>query len=96
MFGFFRSFDRLPRDERGNMAVIFGIALLPLLSFTGAAIDYSRANNARTSMQSSLDSVALMLLKDLTQGLIKASDVQTKAQDYFNALYTNKDAAQSG
>jgi Flp pilus assembly protein TadG len=95
MLGFFRLLDRLRRDQRGNIAVIFAIALLPLLSFTGAAIDYSRANNARTSMQSSLDSVALMLSKDLTQGLIKASEVQTKAQDYFNALYTNKDAAQS-
>jgi hypothetical protein len=43
-------------------------------------------------MQSTLDSVALMLSKDLTQGLIKASDINTKAHDYFNALYTNKDA----
>ncbi|GAC1505955.1 MAG: hypothetical protein NVS2B1_15630 [Bradyrhizobium sp.] len=95
MLGFFRLLDRLRRDQRGNIAVIFAIALLPLVSFTGAAIDYSRANNARTSMQSALDSVALMLSKDLTQGLIKASDINTKAQDYFNALYTNKDAAQS-
>jgi Flp pilus assembly protein TadG len=92
MLGFFRLLDRLRRDQRGNIAVIFAIALLPLLSFTGAAIDYSRANNARTSMQSTLDSVALMLSKDLSQSLIKASDINTKAQDYFNALYTNKDA----
>jgi Flp pilus assembly protein TadG len=92
MLGFFSLLDRLRRDQRGNIAVIFAIALLPLLSFTGAAIDYSRANNARTSMQSTLDSVALMLSKDLSQSLIKASDINTKAQDYFNALYTNKDA----
>ena len=72
MLGFFRLLDRLRRDQRGNIAVVFAIALLPLLSFTGAAIDYSRANNARTSMQSSLDSVALMLSKDLTQGLIES------------------------
>jgi Flp pilus assembly protein TadG len=92
MLGFFRLLDRLRRDQRGNIAVIFAIALLPLLSFTGAAIDYSRANNARTSMQSTLDSVALMLSKDLSQSLIKASDISAKAHDYFNALYTNKDA----
>src|SRR3954470_1902141 len=29
------------RDERGNIAIIFAIALLPILSFVGAAIDYS-------------------------------------------------------
>lgn len=28
---------RLARDERGNIAVIFAIALLPVLSFVGAA-----------------------------------------------------------
>jgi uncharacterized protein YegL len=34
----------------------------------------------------------LMLSKDLSQSLIKASDINAKAQAYFNALYTNKDA----
>src|SRR6195952_4682643 len=92
MLGFFRLLGRLRKDQRGNIAVIFAIALLPLVSLTGAAIDYSRANNARTSMQSALDSVALMLSKDLSQSLIKASDINAKAQAYFNALYTNKDA----
>ncbi|MEA2921264.1 MAG: hypothetical protein QOF07_1227 [Bradyrhizobium sp.] len=87
-----RLLDRLRRDQRGNIAVIFAIALLPLIGFMGAAIDYSRANNARTAMQSALDSVALMVSKDLTQGLITAADVDTKAKAYFAALYTNKDA----
>ena len=92
MLAFFRFLDRLRRDQRGNIAVIFAIALLPLIGFMGAAIDYSRANNARTAMQSALDSVALMVSKDLTQGLITTSDVDAKAKAYFTALYTNKDA----
>src|SRR6202048_3867591 len=92
MLAFFRLLDRLRRDQRGNIAVIFSIALLPLIGFMGAAIDYSRANNARTAMQSALDSVALMVSKDLTQGLITTSDVDAKAKAYFTALYTNKDA----
>jgi Flp pilus assembly protein TadG len=83
---------RFRADQRGNIAVIFAIALLPLLSFVGAAIDYSRAGHARSSMQSALDSVALMVAKDLTQGLIRTTDINTKAQDYFRALYTSKDA----
>jgi Flp pilus assembly protein TadG len=83
---------RFRADQRGNIAVIFAIALLPMLSFVGAAIDYSRAGHARSSMQSALDSVALMVAKDLTQGLIKTTDINTKAQDYFKGLYTSKDA----
>src|SRR5437868_4915835 len=83
---------RFAADKDGNIAVIFAIALLPILGFVGAAVDYTRANAARSSMQAALDSTALMVSKDLTQGIITTSDIATKAQAYFNALYTNSDA----
>ena len=78
--------------EDGNIAVIFAIALVPLLGFVGAAVDYTRANAARSSMQAALDSTALMVSKDLAQGNITTSQVDSKAQAYFTALYTNGDA----
>jgi Flp pilus assembly protein TadG len=87
-----RPFARFAGAEQGNIAVIFAIALLPLLSFVGAAVDYSRANNARTSMQSALDSTALMLAKDLTAGRITTSDIDTKGKQYFASLYSAKGA----
>ncbi len=77
----------------GNVAIIFAITLVPLISFVGAAIDYSRANMARSSMQAALDSAALMVSKDLSAGTITTSQVSAKAQAYFTALYTNKDAS---
>ena len=49
------SLRRFGPDERGNIAVIFAIVLVPVLSFVGAAIDYSRASRARTAMQGALD-----------------------------------------
>ena len=83
---------RFAGANQGNIAVIFAIALVPILSFMGAAIDYSRANSARSSMQSALDSTALMLSKDLTDGRISPSDIEAKAKSYFAALYTNRDS----
>jgi Flp pilus assembly protein TadG len=83
---------RFASDSQGNIAMIFAIALVPLISFVGAAIDYSRASNARTSMQAALDSTALMLSKDLSSGLITTSQITAKAQAYFAALYTNTEA----
>ena len=83
---------RFARADQGNIAVLFAIAAVPILSFVGAAIDYTRANSARSSMQAALDSTALMLAKDLSDGTIKASDINTKAQAYFTALYTNTEA----
>jgi Flp pilus assembly protein TadG len=78
--------------KEGNIGVIFAIAAVPLISFVGAAIDYTRANSARSSMQAALDSTALMLSKDLSEGLITQSQINAKAQAYFSALYTNNDA----
>ena len=82
---------RYATSTNGNVAVMFTLAILPILAFVGVAIDYTRANNARSSMQAALDSTALMLSKDLTMGNITAAQIPSKAQAYFNGLYTNKD-----
>ena len=87
-----RQLARFAAAEQGNIAVIFAIALVPVLTFVGAAVDYSRAVQARTSMQAALDSTALMLSKDLSSGTITTSQLSTKAQQYFNALFTGTNA----
>jgi Flp pilus assembly protein TadG len=92
MHSFSDLMNRFRKDQRGNIAIIFGIAIIPLLCFAGAAIDYSRATRAKATMQSVLDSVSLMVAKDLSSGLITTSQVNSKAQTYFTALYTDSEA----
>jgi Flp pilus assembly protein TadG len=87
-----RAARRFSRDDGGNIAVLFGIALVPILTFVGAAVDYSRANAARSSMQAALDSATLMLSRDLAQATITTGDIPAAADKYFKALYTSKDA----
>jgi Flp pilus assembly protein TadG len=74
----------------GNVAVIFAFSLVPMLLAVGAAVDYTRANTARTAMQAALDSTALMLSKDVTG--LSASEASEKGQKYFNALYNHPEA----
>lgn len=76
---------RFGRDTRGNVAVIFCLALIPLIGFVGSAVDYTRANNARTAMQNALDSTALMLSKDAAT-LTKAQ-LNDKANAYFKGMF---------
>ena len=76
----------------GNIAILFGIAVIPIITFVGAAVDYTRAVSARSSMQAALDSTAVMLGKDLTEGTITTSQISEKAEAYFKALYTNTEA----
>jgi Flp pilus assembly protein TadG len=77
---------KFQRDDRGNIAVIFAVALVPLLGFVGAALDYSRAVAARTKMQEALDSTALMAAKDAPT--LSTAALTTRATGYFNALFT--------
>ena len=83
---------RFAGADQGNIAVLFAIAAVPIISFVGAAIDYTRANTARSAMQAALDTTALMLGKDLTDGTITSTQISAKATAYFNALYNNTDA----
>jgi Flp pilus assembly protein TadG len=84
------SLSRFRRDRRGNVAPIFAIAMLPIVALTGTAIDYSRANAARTEMQAALDATALTMSKEAV-GLTQ-EQLNTKATNYFAASFANLDA----
>jgi Flp pilus assembly protein TadG len=72
-------------DRRGNVAVIFGLTLIPLFGAVGFAIDYSRANSTRTAMQSALDTTALMLSKEADD--LDKGELRKKAERYFLANF---------
>jgi Flp pilus assembly protein TadG len=76
-------------DRAGNVAVIFALALVPVFGAVGAAVDYSRANSARTAMQVALDTTALMISKEALD--LKSGQVQKKAKSYFDAQFNRPD-----
>ena len=79
------------RDANGaNVTVTFALATIPMIGFVGAAVDYSHANSVRSAMQSASDATALMLSKEATK--MSASEIQTKGNDYFKALFTHPEA----
>jgi Flp pilus assembly protein TadG len=70
------------RDARGNVAIMFALATLPLVAFSGAALDYSRASNVKTELQSAVDATVLALSREPTT---EASDAfNTKARAFFD------------
>lgn len=46
-------------DERGNVAIIFGLTLVPAVMMTSFALDYARYSTARTGLQAATDAAAL-------------------------------------
>ena len=81
---------RFARDRRGNVAITFGIATLPIIGAVGAAVDFSHANSVKAAMQSALDSTALMLARDAAT--LTDPDLDAKAKAYFNAIFTRPEA----
>lgn len=72
------------RDKTGNVAILFGVALIPILLGVGLAVDYGRALLVRERMADAADAAALAIgsWQGLTQDQMKA-----KAQQFFNANY---------
>ena len=78
------------KDRRGGVAPMFALAVVPVIGFVGAAVDYSRANSVKAGMQSALDATALAMAKlapTLTQ-----SELQTKSTAYFQAMFSHAEA----
>lgn len=54
-----RQISAFVESRRGNVAVIFAIALAPMLGLAGLAVDISHVNNRRAALQQMLDSAVL-------------------------------------
>jgi Flp pilus assembly protein TadG len=82
---------RFLRNQKGGVAPILALTIIPLIAMVGAAVDYSRASLARTAMQAALDSTALMLSKDAQT--LNTAQLDSKATVYFNALFHRPEAS---
>jgi Flp pilus assembly protein TadG len=80
--GILRRFWSGREGRKANVAVIFALAIVPVVGGVGAALDYAQANSNRSSMQKALDSTGLALAKlmPLTQ-----TELDTKGWELFSA-----------
>ncbi len=76
--------------KRGNVAITFALAIIPIIGGIGAAIDYSRAAAVRTSMQAALDATALATSK--TAANLSAAQLTQQATNYFKATFNRPEA----
>ena len=55
----FHHISRFRRDKSGNIAVIFTLALVPILSSIGCAVDYTRATQIRSKLLAAADAASV-------------------------------------
>lgn len=78
------SLRRFGRDDKGTIALIFGLTAIPVALITGLAIDFGRTYNADTRLGAALDSAALAAAKGLRIDNLNDAEVRTLAQRYFD------------
>ena len=64
---------RFRLDTSGNIAVMFIIALIPILTAIGSAIDYSLATKMRAKMQSAADAASVASISQKSPGFTAAA-----------------------
>ncbi len=99
LFGNFRA------DSRGNVAIITGLAALPMMAAIGCAIDYSNASMIKTKLQAASDAATLATVSNNSPVVVTAKAMTgngtvtgglTYAQNFFSADTTAFTSATSG
>ena len=75
-------------NRRGNVAVIFALALMPVTLLAGGSVDLSTAMNARSRLAQALDAAALAVG---TNSTISDEDALAIATGFINANYPERE-----
>ena len=77
-------FSRLARERSGNVAIIFALAVVPLVGLVGGAVEFGQALSSRTKLQKTLDAAVLAAGREF-QVTGSQSAAKAKAVTFFNA-----------
>jgi Flp pilus assembly protein TadG len=75
MRALFREITRFRRDRSGNIAVIFTLTLLPILSAIGCSIDYTIAVQIRSKLQAAADAASVGSVTKTSPAFIAAGSM---------------------
>lgn len=81
---------RFLKSTSGGAAPFLALSLVPLMGFTGAAIDYSRSNAVKVAMQAALDSTGLILSKDAQN--LSTGALASRIDSVFKAQFDRPEA----
>jgi len=73
-------------DIRGGMAMLFSLALIPLLGCIALAVDVSTWHSARTELQKIADGAAIVSARELRIGTARPEVLQEAARLYAQAV----------
>jgi Flp pilus assembly protein TadG len=79
------SMRRFFHDRKGNVAIIFGLSLIPCVFIGGMALDFTSAIQKRALLNAAADAAAIAAVTPTMMGQ-SSSNAQTAATNTFNAV----------
>jgi Flp pilus assembly protein TadG len=86
-------FHRLRADCSGNISMLFAFMIVPVVGIIAFSVDYGRALNERTALQTAMDSAVLAAGRNY-QVDGNATGAETVAHDYFMAAMESHEGAE--
>lgn len=77
-------FRAFAADRRGNLAITFALATVPVVVSVGAAVDYSLANRTKATLDAYADAAALSVVNTKAMSLSE-TEAQNSAVAFFKA-----------
>jgi Flp pilus assembly protein TadG len=79
-----RQIAKFQSDEKGAVAIVFGLTLTATLFLAGMALDYSRITNVRERVVAAVDSASLAAGRAMLDGKLNDGEIQQLAITYIN------------
>jgi Flp pilus assembly protein TadG len=74
-------------DERGTIAIMFGLMSFMMFMFVGIAVDMSRIYNSNSRLAAAVDAAALAAGRAMLDGQLSDSEIDAMARDYVKTNY---------
>lgn len=83
MLGNFERLGRFHSDERGSIAIIFGISLLMILFAIGLGLDTAQAVRVSGKVSSALDAASLAAARAMSENNLSSAEAKAFAVNFF-------------
>ena len=70
-------------DERGSIAIMFGLMIMVLMSLAGLALDYSRILLARHALNDAADAAGIAVGRAMVDGKVTTAEAIKIGEIYF-------------
>ncbi len=84
---FLKKLQNFKREKSGNVAIIFALAIVPIMFSVGVSVDYSKISRIKSRLQETADTAAFHAIKGHVEGEYNESEIVEVAREMVTSNY---------